>query len=222
MRIPQVQPGDRQISASLVNAVARELVRLGALTVEGLTLSSDAAGTQVSLPQQEPLLYAELTDLSVTGAYSWREVRPKDTGVATWETVTGGRDGTATSHPAYLWHGVPTAPVGAMVRMRRGYAFIVSSALSQEWLIEYDDDAIVKITSTTPTAGRYPAKLQRYTLASNTCSNLIDVLAVDLNNRVPGLVYYLGRYMGGSVTGKPVFAIRCPIFDCIDNIASGI
>lgn len=68
------------------------------------------------------------------------------------------------------------------------------------------DTQVVRVTSATATAGRYPAKIQAYDSVAKTYSDLATCWVVDVRGSVPEVQRYIGRRTG-DVSGVPVFQI---------------
>lgn len=66
---------------------------------------------------------------------------------------------------------------------------------------------VVEVTSSTPSSGRYPGKVQEYDPSTNTFSDLGDIWVVDCNGASLTTGYYLARRYG-EYSDRLVFAVQ--------------
>jgi hypothetical protein len=64
---------------------------------------------------------------------------------------------------------------------------------------------VVRVTSTTPTDGRYPGKVQAYDAAAKTWSDLADCWVVNPNGSAPAAQRYNARFVGAA--GSPEYGV---------------
>ncbi len=129
-----LKPGDRQISATDINAVFAELVRQGKFTVEGADLES--TGASVMLRVALPLVgfWAKLTSES-SGKYAWTEV--ERTAAGTFTTLAGGRTGTTALNSARDLNAATGIAANTYVWLVEGFGQVTGGALDQEYLFDH-------------------------------------------------------------------------------------
>lgn len=131
----EVRPGDRQVSAELLNQLIRRVRRLEALSAEGgILLDNTGPNPRLGLPAVRPGFWAKLTGES-SGAYSWKQQRRSASG--TFSDLANGRSGTTSSNSARDVNGTTGIASGTFVWLTEGFPTVSGSTLNQEWVFEH-------------------------------------------------------------------------------------
>ena len=134
----EVKPGDRQISAELINRIVREVIRVGGFDVdgEGFEVDHTAGVARLSTPPQPRGFWAKLTSES-SGKYAWTE--QERTAADTFANKSNGRSGTTSSSPAVGSNAATGIAANTFVYLTPGRTVISGSTYSQEWVFDDAD-----------------------------------------------------------------------------------
>lgn len=137
MRPPM--PGDRAISADVLQSMLRELHRQGKLDADGAVVDSSGSGIQIVVPPKKPAFWARLLAPYGGGAYSWVEVERSSIGVFTDLQYGRYDDGLNPAVHSNLQAGFPTdasagSGRGMVVWLELGFGLPFTGGVFQEWI----------------------------------------------------------------------------------------